>query len=84
MLHYNGDPDSLSNMFETLRNIIQQTKSPIKYLLATSILKITEEQSIPWQDIEEGNIYCLLKVLNYNIRFLQDEEEPGEEEAKQG
>jgi hypothetical protein len=46
MLNYQGEPDSLSNMFDCLRNIIQQTKTPIKYLLATSILKITEDSSI--------------------------------------
>lgn len=48
MLHYNGDEDSLNNMFECLRNIIQQTKAPIKYLLATSILKLTEDPKIKW------------------------------------
>lgn len=75
MLHYTGDQDSLSNMFECLRNIIQQTKSPIKYLIATSVLKITEDNTIQWRVIQENNIYCLLKVLNYNIRFLYDEED---------
>lgn len=76
MLEYSGEPDSLSNMFDCLRNIIQQTKTPIKYLLSTSILKITEDQTrIQWSTIDENNIYCMLKVLNYNIRFLNDEED---------
>lgn len=48
MLNYQGEPDSLSNMFDCLRNIIQQTKTPIKYLLSTSILKITEDNTIQW------------------------------------
>jgi len=82
MLNYQGEPDSLSNMFDCLRNIIQQTKTPIKYLLSTSILKITEDQSIKWQLIQENNIYCLLKVLNYNIRFLNDEDEEAKEQAE--
>lgn len=75
MLLYQGESDSLNNMFDCLRNIIQQTKTPIKYILSTSILKITEDSSIRWAEIQENNIYCLLKVLNYNIRFLNDEEE---------
>lgn len=82
MLNYQGEPESLSNMFDCLRNIIQSTKTPIKYLLATSILKITENRSIKWQQIQENNIYCLLKVLNYNIRFLNDEEEESKEAGK--
>lgn len=84
MLNYQGEPDSLSNMFDCLRNIIQQTKTPIKYLLATSILKITEDQNIQWQQLQENNIYCLLKVLNYNIRFLNDEEEEPKESGTKG
>ena len=80
MLNYQGEPDSLSNMFDCLRNIIQQTKTPIKYLLSTSILKITEDRSIKWSLIQENNIYCLLKVLNYNIRFLSDEEEEAKDQ----
>jgi hypothetical protein len=45
-------------------------------------LKITEDQSIKWQLIQENNIYCLLKVLNYNIRFLNDEEEEAKEQME--
>ena len=69
-------------MLDCLRNIIQQTKTPIKYILATSILKITEDGSMHWQDMHENNIYCLLKVLNYNIRFLNDEDEDAREMAE--
>lgn len=54
-------------------------------MLSTSILKITEDQNIQWPKIQENNIYCLLKVLNYNIRFLNDEEEDMKEaESKAG
>jgi len=42
---YQAEPDSLSNMFDCLRIIIKQTKTPIKYLIATSILKITENDN---------------------------------------
>lgn len=48
---------------------------PIKYILSTSVLRITEDNNLRWQEIQENNIYCLLKVLNYNIRFLNDEDE---------
>jgi len=75
LLNYTGDNDALSNMFDCLRNIIQQTKIPIKYLLSTSILKITEDKTIDWTKVQEENIYCILKVLNYNIRYLDDDEE---------
>ena len=54
---------------------------PIKYILSTSVLRITEDNNLRWQEIQENNIYCLLKVLNYNIRFLNDEdEEAGKDE----
>jgi hypothetical protein len=52
-------------------------------LLSTSILKITEDKSIDWHRIQENNIYCLLKVLNYNIRYLDDEEEESGEVDKE-
>lgn len=32
--------------------------------------------------MHENNIYCLLKVLNYNIRFLNDEDEDAREMAE--
>lgn len=54
---------------------------PIKYLLSTSILKITEDKSIHWGQIQENNIYCLLKVLKYNLTYLDDEEEEDQEKA---
>jgi hypothetical protein len=73
LLQY-GDNDTLSNMFDCLRNIIQQTKIPIKYLLATSILKITEDKALDWAKLQKENIYCILKVLNYTIRYLDDDE----------
>ena len=44
-------------------------------MLSTSILKITEDKSYNWIAIQENNIYCLLKVLNYNIRYLHDDDE---------
>ena len=80
LLQYH-DNDTLSNMFDCLRNIIQQTKIPIKYLLATSILKITEDKAIDWSKVQKENIYCILKVLNYNIRYLDDDEEPADSKS---
>ena len=63
ILTYSVEPYSLSNIYECLRNIIQQTKSPIKYLIATSILKITEENSVDWKYCNENNLFFLLKIL---------------------
>lgn len=63
ILTYSVEPYSLSNIYECIRNIIQQTKSPIKYLIATSILKITEESSIDWKSSNENNLFFLLKIL---------------------
>jgi hypothetical protein len=63
ILTYNVEPYSLSNIYECLRNIIQQTKSPIKYLIAASILKITEENSVDWKSCNENNLFFLLKIL---------------------
>jgi hypothetical protein len=40
---------------------------PIQYLLATSILKITEEEGINWKNINENNIKCLLNILKDNL-----------------
>jgi hypothetical protein len=80
ILTYNSEPDSLSNMFDCLRNIIQQTKTPIKYILASSIIKLTEDPDVKWDAVQENNIYCLLKVLNYNVRFLTDQDEEVKED----
>jgi hypothetical protein len=55
MLNYQSDLDSLNSIYDCLNNIILMTKSPIKYLISTSILKITEDNEINWNKINENN-----------------------------
>ena len=57
---------SLELLCNCLESVMRQTKPPIKYLLATSILKTTESD-INWSEKKEENIVQLLKVLNSNI-----------------
>jgi hypothetical protein len=63
---------SLENMFESIRNILLQTKAPIKLLIATSILKITELPKNNWKEKEEGSIITILKILHFNIMSIED------------
>jgi hypothetical protein len=44
---------------------------PVKYLVATAILKITEVK-MNWKEKEEVNIITILKVLHFNIKSLDD------------
>jgi flagellar biosynthesis component FlhA len=61
---------SLEIIYESLRNIMLQTKVPIRYLIAASVLKLTEDPSQVWADKEDINIVMLLKVLSFNIKNL--------------
>ena len=69
----NGQMESktLENLYECLRNILVQTKMPVKYLIATAILKITEIK-MNWKEKDESNITIILKVLHFNIKSLED------------
>lgn len=62
---------TLENLYECLRNILVQTKIPVKYLIATAILKITENK-MNWKEKDESNITIILKVLHFNIKSLED------------
>lgn len=48
-----------------------QTKAPIKYLIATSVIKETEAADINWNSKEETNLQTILKVLHFNILQIQ-------------
>ena len=61
---------SLDLLYESLRNIMLQTKIPIRYLIAASVLKLTEDPSQVWSEKEDINIVMLLKVLSFNIKNL--------------
>jgi len=56
---------------DALKNIMLQTKAPIKYLIATSVLKVTES-GINWAGKDESNIISLLKVVKFNIKMLDE------------
>ncbi len=84
VISYTIEPNSLNNIFECIRNIIQQTKSPIKYLIATSILKITEDNQVNWKNCNESNLFFLLKILTQNINFLTDDDDENKENVKNG
>jgi flagellar biosynthesis component FlhA len=61
---------SLDLIYESLRNIMDQTKIPIRYLVSASVLKLTESQSENWAEKDDVNIENLLKVLAFNIKTL--------------
>lgn len=58
----NMDSKSLDNLSDCFKNILLQTKIPIKYLLASTILKLTEPKA-NWKEKEEGNIITIMKIL---------------------
>ena len=75
IINYNDLPNkaSLDNLYNTIENVLKQSKTPIKYLLATSILKITESNQTDWTNKKEANIVQLLEVLYSNIQQLNAE-----------
>ena len=55
--------------------MIRPTEAPIKYLLASSILKTTEDPSIKWQakdKIGDPNVTTLLQILDATIHSLEE------------
>lgn len=71
MMNGQMENKTLENLYECLRNILVQTKIPVKYLIATAILKITENK-MNWKEKDESNITIILKVLHFNIKSLED------------
>jgi hypothetical protein len=53
-------------------------------LIATSILKITEDNQVNWKNCNESNLFFLLKILTQNINFLTDDDDENKENAKNG
>ena len=47
-----------------------KTKAPIKYLLATSVLRLTESEVFDRSPKEEANVLYILKVLQSNLKSL--------------
>lgn len=60
--------NSLDPLYECLNTVMTKTKIPIKYLLATSVLKLTESQDFASCRKEEPNIIYILKVLQSNLK----------------
>jgi hypothetical protein len=50
------------------------SKVPIKYLIATTLLKLSES-NIVWAEKEENNVITLLKVLQSNVTYVSQEED---------
>ena len=50
--------------------MLNKTKAPIKYLLATSVLRLTESESFEKAPKEEANVLYILKVLQSNLLSL--------------
>ena len=67
------EQDSLDPLYECLNSVMGKTKTPIKYLLATSILKITESEEFATCRKEEPNIIYILKVLQSNLKSLDQQ-----------
>ena len=50
--------------------MLNKTKAPIKYLLATSVLRLTESEDFDRTPKEEANVLYILKVLQSNLKSL--------------
>jgi flagellar biosynthesis component FlhA len=74
---------SLDLIYESLRNIMDQTKIPIRYLVASSVLKLTESQNENWAEKEDVNVENLLKVLAFNIKTLSKASQVSEEKKNE-
>ena len=62
--------DSLDPLFECLNSVLNKTKSPIKYLVATSVLKLSESDQFKGVKLDGDNIIYILKVLQSNLKSL--------------
>jgi len=65
------DPKSLENLGEALNKILVSTKVPVKYLVASQVLKVTE-QSKGWKDKEPDTIEMLSRVLHTIVSSLEE------------
>lgn len=74
---------SLDLIYESLRNIMDQTKIPIRYLVAASVLKLTESQNENWAEKDDVNVENLLKVLAFNIKTLSKASQASEEKKNE-
>ena len=70
ILNSETQQSSLEPLYESLNSVMNKTRAPIKYLLATSVLKLTEADKFNKAHKEEANILYILKVLQSNLRSL--------------
>ena len=71
MINGNMDSKSLDHLYDCLSSILYQTKIPVKYLVASAVLRLTESK-ISWRERDEENILIVLKVLHFNIQTLDE------------
>ena len=58
-------------LVDTLRKIMQYTKVPIKYVIASKILLMIEEKQ-NWDQIDEDNVVSILRILHYITENLDN------------
>lgn len=75
-------------LVDTIKKIMQQTKVPIKYLIASKILLMIEEKQ-NWDQIGEDNVVSILRILHYITENLDNNDRNdfgrnGDESVREG
>ena len=63
---------------------MNKTKAPIKYLMATSVLKLTESDDFNRSMKQEPNVFYILKVLQSNLKSLDQSQDENFDNDKIG
>ena len=63
---------------------MNKTKAPIKYLMATSVLKLTESDDFNRSMKQEPNVFYILKVLQSNLKSLDQSQDENFDNDRSG
>lgn len=66
------DPKSLEYLSECLNKILVSTKVPVKYLVSSQVLKLTENGK-SWREKDLESVEMILRVLHTIIISLEDQ-----------
>lgn len=63
---------SFEYLSDCFKYILSKTKLPIKYLVASSFLKIIESD-LDWKEKEEANIITAIRVIQIILKSVEDQ-----------
>ena len=70
IIEHETQPSSLQPLYECINSILLKTKAPVKYLVAATLLRLTESDEFEKIPMKEASVLYLIKVLQSILKCL--------------